>query len=131
MSSNFTLLKIKLLESLTYIIFRNNQICETDAETYEHWMETEWPNVKLPDWVFKLGKKRFYIETRFHGALDKSEGPFPFVILYFEDDWLDEAGESILPRDYDETYFGSYEEWKNHYESLIENLTRKEQEYGS
>lgn len=118
-------------EQFMYIIFKNGNLVETDSEGYEQWMETEWQNIKLPDWVFRLGKKRYYIETRFQGALDKSEGPFPFVILYFEDDWLDEAGESILPRDYDEKYYGSYEEWKKEYSSLVENLTKKEQEYGS
>jgi hypothetical protein len=118
-------------EQLTYIIFKDGQITETNSEGYEQWMENEWQSIKLPDWVFRLGKKRYYIETRFQGALDKSEGPFPFIILYFEDDWLDEAGESKLPRDYDEIYFESYEEWKNHYESLVDNLTKKEREYGS
>ena len=118
-------------EKLTYIVFKNGQLVEIDSGGYEQWMETEWANIKLPDWMFKLGMKRYYIETRFQGALDKSEGCFPFIILYFEDDWLDEAGESILPRDYDETYFGSYEEWKNEYDSLINKLTIKQQEHGS
>lgn len=118
-------------EKLTYIIYKGGNLVETDSDGYEQWMETEWQNVKLPDWVFRLGKKRFYIETMFQGALDKSEGPFPFVILYFEDQWLDEAGESFVPRDYDQTYFGSYEEWKTEYEKLIDKLRIMQSEYGS
>ena len=118
-------------EQLTYIIFKDGKLVETDSESYERWIETEWEDIKLPDYVFTAGKKRFYIETMFQGALDKSEGFFPFVLLYFEDQWLDEAGESILPIDNDSFYYESYEEWKDEYEKLIDKLKKKQMEYGS
>ena len=116
---------------MTYVIYKGGQLIETDSEQYELWMKSEWQKIKLPDYIFKVGNKRYYIETRFQGALDKSEGNYPFVLLFFEDQWLDEAGESFIPLDYDQSFYETYEEWKKEYDKQILKLTKKQIDYGN
>ena len=120
-----------LEEKLRYIIYKNDVLIETNSEDYETWMETAWKDIKLANYVLKIGTKRYSVETMFQGALDKSEGDFPFIVLYFEDLWVDEAGEAKVPIDSDTFYFGDINEWKQCYESQIEKLKIRKENYGN
>jgi hypothetical protein len=118
-------------ELLRYIVYKNDVLVETNCDDYEAWMTSVWQNIKLPNYVLKLGNKRYSVETMFQGALDKSEGDFPFIVLYFEDMWMDEAGESKVPVDNDAFYFGDIHQWKECYDNQIKKLKILKENYGN
>jgi hypothetical protein len=118
-------------EMLRYIVYKNDGLVETNSEDYEAWMETTWNDIKLPIYVLKLGNRRYTVESMFQGALDKSEGDFPFIVLYFEDMWVDEAGEAKVAIDGDSFYFADIYEWKDCYENLVNKLIILKENYGS
>lgn len=111
---------------MRYYIYENDKAKGVAESEYEAWLSLEKEKYVFEDYAVLIDGNQYSIETIYQGAIDKGEGVYPFILLYFEDVFQIEDDGLKVDHDNDKIeYFETFEEMKQRREELIKTIEEK------
>jgi hypothetical protein len=112
------------IEENVYFVYRDGKLTQTTQDDYEMFCNLEWPLMR-PAFVHKSsGKWHYYLETHFDGAPDKWEMLCPFVIVSWEENWINGKSKGAHIEE-EEFYYETFEELQKGYSEKINEIESK------
>lgn len=111
---------------MQYYICDKEKLKEVSEEEYETWRTTEKDKFILPEVATIINGDFYGLETMYVGAVDKGEGPYPFILLYFEDKATVKSDKIEVDMEANTVdYFETFKELKDRYNELLHEINMK------